>query len=278
MITIEELHALYDREFAASWRRTFAEFAKASEDRIWLAGPSSYLFSLAGQKFAVDLQIRREKDLLAVADTLVADTAPLSFILITHPHGDHMCPPLMQALRDTDIRWYIPADCPKKMVDKGNLKPENIIRVRDGDVIREGDLSIRVFNSCHVRPGGKPYPQCGYAIQSPAGQIVMPVDVRDYSYRDYPALGDVDLCISHVWAGDDAINPENYLPMLEQFARFSAQFAAKKYFLCHLYEIGRPEKFMWTDKHASIAADNLQKLLSRCTVEAPQLWTEYEIF
>ena len=180
-------------------------------------------------------------------------------------------------MANTDIRWYIPADCPDKIVNKGNLKPENIIRVRDGDIIREGDLTIRVFNSCHVRPGGKPYPQCGYAIQSPDVQIVMPVDVRDYSYRDYPALGDIDLCISHVWAGDDAINPENYLPMLEQFARFSAQFAAKKYFLCHLYEIGRTENSMWTDRHAAIAAENLLKQLPGCTVEVPQLWKAYTL-
>ena len=277
-IPLCDILAEYDRHFPENWRGVFAALAKAAQDRLWLAGPTSYLFSLAGQKFAVDPQIRRQTDLERVQDTLAADTASLSFVLITHPHADHMCLPLMKLLRDTPIRWYIPADIPDEMLRPADLHPETVLRVRHGDVIREGDLAIHVFNSCHVRPGKKPYPQCGYAICSPAGNILMPVDVRDYSFRDYPDFGEVDLCLSHVWAGDDALHPENYLPMLQQFARFSAQFAARRYFLCHLYEIGRTEEFMWHHGHAAIASENLRALLPDSLVEVPRLWEEYSLF
>lgn len=277
-IPLSEVLADYDLHFPGHWRRVFADLADAADDRIFLAGPSSYLFSLAGQKFAVDPQIRREADFRRIQDTLPAVFAPFSFILITHPHADHMCLPLMNALRDTPIRWYIPAEIPDTMFDSAGLRPENVIRVRHGDVIREGALTIRVFNSCHVRPGRKPYPQCGYEICSPAGNILMPVDVRDYRFRDYPDFSEVDLCLSHVWAGDDAVHPENYLPMLEQFARFSAQFDARRYFLCHLYEIGRTEEFMWHHGHAEIAAQQLRTLLPDSTVEIPDLWQGYSLF
>ena len=270
--------AEYDLYFPERWRGVFADFSKTDDDRIFLAGPSSYLFSLAGQKFAVDPQIRRETDFLRVRDSLAADFASVSFILITHPHADHMCLPLMNALRDTPIRWYIPAEIPDKMFDAAGLHPENVIRVCHGDEIRESELTVRVFNSCHVRPGRKPYPQCGYEICSPAGNILMPVDVRDYRFRDYPDFGEVDLCVSHVWAGDDAVHPEKYLPMLQQFAGFSAQFRAKRYFLCHLYEIGRPEEFLWHHGHAAAAAEHLHNLLPDSTVEIPDLWQGYPLF
>lgn len=277
-VSLSEILTEYDRSFPENWRKTFAEMSLSRQNRIWLAGPTSYLFSLDGQKFAVDLQIRREKDLRRIAASLHADTAPISFILITHPHADHMCLPLMKLLRDTPIRWYIPADIPDSMFWEAELRAENVTRVHHGDVIREGDVTIQVFNSCHVRPGKAPYPQCGYKIVSPSGSVLMPVDVRNYQFRDYPDFGRVDLCISHVWAGDDALHPENYLPMLKQFAQFSAQFASKRYFLCHLYEIGRTGEFMWHHGHADIAAQHIRMLLPDSTVDIPRLWTEYPLF
>ena len=92
-----------------------------------------------------------------------------------------------------------------------------------------------------------------------------------YGYRSYPDFGQVDLCISHLWAGDDAEHPEAYLPYMKQFAKTSASLGANRYFLCHLYEIGRGEDKMWTNAHAAIAKDMIR-------VEIPGMGQGYTIW
>ena len=93
----------YDLHFEDWWRGIFSEYREGDGDRLWLAGPSSYVFSLSGVRFAVDLQIRRACDLERVKDTLVEDLSELSFMLITHQHDDHFCIPLMQMAVDKGL-------------------------------------------------------------------------------------------------------------------------------------------------------------------------------
>ena len=47
----------------------------------------------------VKAQIRRQKDFESVLPTMVEELSDLSFMLITHEHDDHMCAPLMSALK-----------------------------------------------------------------------------------------------------------------------------------------------------------------------------------
>ena len=269
----------YDQNFTTYWNTVFSQYnAPDAGDRVWMAGPSAYVFSLAGEKFAVDLQIRREKDFNAVLPQLLSDTAALSFILITHQHDDHMCLPLMNALKDTAIRWYIPDGCREELIEASGLKKENIIRVRPGDRWQIGALQFRAFYSPHVKADDpEVFAQCGYEITAPAGKILLPADVRDYAYCDYPDFGRVDLCFSHLWAGNDALEPQNYLPLLDEFACFNSKFRARTYFFCHLYEIGRSEQYLRHNAHAALAADRLLSLLPESTVEVPRLGRSYSL-
>jgi len=247
---------------------------------MWLIGPTAYLFSIAGQKLAVDPMIRCEWALEAVLPRLIEDFSSVSFVLITHQHDDHMCIPLMRALKDTPIRWYLPYGCRQDLVDKSEIKKENIVWVHDGDVFTFGDLTVRVFDTPHV-PAGEDmasFIERGYELIAPQGRVLMPADVRNYDYDGYPDFGDVDLCLSHLWAGNDAKNPENYLPMLEKFAAFSAKFQAKQYFLCHLYEIGRKEIHMWRDEHAEIATRMISERLPYSRVRVPRIGESYALF
>ena len=271
----------YDEHFVGRWTRAFDEFrASAGEDRMWLVGPTSYLFSIAGQKIAVDPQIRREVDLAAVSARLVEDFSCVSAVLITHQHDDHMCIPLMRALKDTSIRWYLPYGCRADLVEKSEIKAENIVWVHDGDEFVFGDLTVRAFDTPHV-PAGEDmasFVERGYELIAENGRVLMPADVRNYDYDAYPDFGNVDLCLSHLWAGNDTLNPEHYLPMLEKFAAFSAKFQAKQYFLCHLYEIGRKEIHMWRDEHAEIAIRMLTERLPACRVGVPRIGESYALF
>ena len=276
MTPLERALADYDLNFKKYWSKVFAEYKKDYErDLLWLAGPSSYVFSLCGQKFAIDPQIRRKKDLDTVSDDLVSDFSDISFVMITHQHDDHMCRPLMRALKDTSIKWYIPKGVRTDLVEDSELKEENIVWLCDGDILRFGDLSIRAFNTPHAREG---FVELGFELTTPNGKILLPADVRDYNYSGYPDFNDVDLCISHLWAGNDAINPECYLPLLDKFVEFSARFNAKRYFLCHLYEIGRKEQYMWHDAHASLAISRFKNILGDVPIEIPRLGERYELF
>jgi len=276
-LSLTDVIAEYDRCFSERWHRIFNELPR-QENRIWFAGPSAYVFSVSGVRFAVDLQIRRKKDFDAVLPSLLSDTAPLSFILITHQHDDHMCIPLMQTLKDTPIRWIVPHDTRADLLEESGIRKENLILIHPGERFEAGPVTAEAFFSPHVLPDDEPFPQCGYILTTPHGKILMPGDVRDYSYGSYPAFGEIDLCLSHLWAGNDALHPEKYLPMLEKFTRFSAQFHAKRYFLGHLYELGRKELYMWHEGHAAIAARNLRSLLPSCTVEVPPVGESRVLF
>ena len=108
----------YDAHFADQWDSVFKALATShSTDPMWLAGSSSYVFSIDGIKFAVDLQIRRKKDLEILSPRLQNDLAPLSFVLITHPHDDHLNPAFIRTVKDLPIRWFLPAGIEDKLID-----------------------------------------------------------------------------------------------------------------------------------------------------------------
>lgn len=267
----------YDDNFIDNWQKVIKEYKlSCNEDKMWLLGPSSYIFSISGVKFAVDPQIRRRTDFEKILPTLKKDFEDISFVLITHQHGDHMCVPLINALKDSNIRWYIPAGVRSDYIEKCDFNPEHLIYIKPGYLINEGNLKISTFFSPHA-VGEQPFLQCGFNIGCDKGNIVITGDIRDYSYV-YPEFSDVSLCIAHVWAGRDSIDEEKYLPELERFVKTACLFDAKRYFLCHLYEIGRTPESMWSYKHAGIAMDMFYSLKPLSTVEVPRVGRSYNIF
>lgn len=274
--SLENIINEYEEHFVEKWNRIFREY-KRKDNCVWLAGPTAYVFSLEGQKFAVDLQIRREQERKKVKGCLLEQLSELSFVLITHQHDDHMCIPLMQELANTNIKWYIPYGTRADLIEKSKLKEENIIWVKAGDVWKVGKIQIRAFETPHTKPGEKIFLQCGYEITTPGGKILIPGDVRDYDYTGYPDFGDVDMCFAHLWAGNNALDEESYMPILKEFVRFHAELQAKQYFLCHLYEIGRSSTYMWHDGHAAIAKDLLSGMLPNSKIVVPGLGDSYSI-
>ena len=272
--------AAYDLHFVSWWRGIFDAYRGESGDRLWLAGPSSYVFSLSGVRFAVDLQIRRECDLEKVAPTLAEDLSGLSFILITHQHDDHFCIPLLQRLRDTRVRVYMPEGIRADLVQATGLRQENIVYLKSGDVVREGDVTVRAFTSPHLGAGADQslFPELGYEITTARGRVLLPADVRDYSFASYPDFGKVDLCLAHIWGGNDALDAGAYLPILRECADFFARLRAKRYFFAHLYEIGRGDLYMWHDGHADTVGRAIRERLPEARLLVPRIGEGYDPF
>lgn len=271
----------YDENFERYWDKAFSELRNATENenKMWLVGPSSYLFSIDGVKFAVDPQIRRMKDVESLSDRLSKDLSVLSFVLITHQHDDHFCAPLIERVRHLPITWYLPSEMSRHFIESVGLSEEKCVFLNAGDKFFAGGIEFMAFNSPHVRKNTTAImPEIGYYIKTKKVSVLLPADVRDYDYVNYPEFGDVDLCVSHLWAGDNAIDEEAYLPMLDKFVDFSLRFGAKKYFICHLYEIGRKEKYMWHDLHADLAIELFLKKATEVKVEIPRLGCSYELF
>ena len=188
-----------------------------------------------------------------------------------------MCPSLMKALKDLPITWYLPKNARRDYVERSEIKEENIVYVSDGDSFEIGKLKIKAHYTPHGKVGGSfPY-QCGYEIIAPKGSVFIPGDVRDYDYRGYEELGEIDLCLSHLWAGNNAIDEAEYMPIMEKYADFTAVFNAKRYFLCHLYEIGRTEQYMWHDGHAEKAIKLLKERLPMADVFVPRVGESYSL-
>ena len=67
------------------------------------------------------------------------------------------------------------------------------------------------------------------------------------------------------------MNSDSYMPLLKQFVECHASFAAKKYFLCHLYEIGREDKYLWHSGHAELAKKMFHEILPESVIEVPNI-------
>ena len=266
----------YDKNFIKIWKNIFESY-KNEENTLYIAGPSSYIFSLSSERFAIDLQIRRQKDFEALSDSIIRDTASLSYILITHEHDDHLCLPLMNILKNTDIHWYIPSKCRKELIESTGISEEKITWVNPGDIWKCGNVEFKAFYTPHGIQGTNFCFQCGYEITSPDIKILVPGDIRDYSYNSYPDFKKVDLCLAHLWGGNDALSSELYMPILNDFSMRIASFNAKKYYINHLYEIAREEKYLWTKKHAAEAKKLIKQLLPDSNIEIPPLGEHYSL-
>ncbi len=279
-MTLKEAIQKYDEEFELRWRTVLKEFKEEKADAMHICGPSSYLFTLAGEKIAVDPQIRRKSDFALVEDTIKEYFGSLSAILITHEHDDHFCTPLARLLKDTDVIYYLPHDMHKNWIDESELPPERIRFVHPGDVFKIGEVTVKAFHTPH-RPFGADWdlPERGYELSTEKGRVLLPGDIREYDYKDYPKeLYGADLCIAHVWAGNDSIHPEEYLPKIEKAADLFSLFAAKQYFFAHLYEIGREQIVMWDTDHADLLGKKIRERIPAAKTKTPLLGHGYRLF
>lgn len=278
-ISLEEAISEYNESFEIRWRAALGAFAEEQRDSMVLLGPSSYLFKLGRARIAADPQIRRRSDLEKVKDTILPFFQGLSAILITHEHDDHFDKKLTNLLKDTNLVWYLPSRMKERWIEESGLRKECMRFVSPGDEFDLDGVHVRAFHSPHV-PNGATFEmdERGYELTTEKGRILLPGDIREYSYAGYPPMQGADYCFAHVWAGNNTVTPAEYLPRMEQCADFFARFAAKEYFLGHLYEIGREQHVMWDTEHAEILTALLKSRLPETKVCTPILGRRYPLF
>ena len=99
--------------------------------------------------------------------------------------------------------------------------------------------------------------------------------MRDYSLNNYPTLN-ADHCFAHIWLTDNSLDPNSYEPISKDFACFMLNASKKSIFLTHLNRY-REEHFIWTEKHASVARNQILKISPTTSVTIPKYGEIFEL-
>ena len=261
----EKLRLHYDGQF----KQALGVLEQTEGSYASLIGPSSYLFSTNGFRWAMDPAFRNARYLAESPSRVREYLGGLDLILVTHNHEDHLEESTVRALADTEIRWVVPDFLTDRMSSFG-VGREKLIPVSVGETVRVGPLTVRVLEGRHFRPDtGKGIEAVGYVVSAEdAPTLVFPGDVRDYRTDGMePIEGDV--CFGHVWLSDCAKDPQRYLPKCEEFAEFMLMGSRRRILLTHLYESGRSENGMWQTHHAEAARTAILARSPETAVEIP---------
>lgn len=252
--------AFYDEQRVhcdAVFSRSREVLTRKTGAHVALIAPSSYLFSTNGYRWAMDVAFQHLGKLAGTSAHVRELLSDLDLMLLTHAHGDHMEKRTIRALCDTAMRFVAP-ECMREELLALGVRPERLVTVREGELLDIGPLHIRVLRGRHFRPDGKGIASVGYLITAEnAPSLAFPGDVRDYSVADGEAL-DADYCFAHVWLGDDALAPEQYLPFCAPFADFMLRRSQKSILLAHLLA-DREAAQRWTPHHADAVAKAIRE-------------------
>ena len=256
----------YRRSYRGLWLSAFAQaFSGEYGHSAWLLGPSSYLFAINGLRFGLDICINQpwiaQEDRGGYAD----DLSKLDFMVLTHGHRDHYDASMLSLLKNTPVRWFIPAFFDREQVRAAGIAPGRITWVESGRTYSAGTLSIAAFDSPHVQ-----VPETGYLVETGKARLLFPGDVRDYTQR-LPWFGPVDYLFAHVWLGRGNARNLPCEPYLSGFCDFAMAARPRRVFLTHLFELGRDAGNLWTYAHAGLAADGLLARDASLAVTVPRV-------
>lgn len=221
-------------------------------DAFTMMGSTNYIFSTRGVQWAIDPRFNwpfvgnpdDTVDLGAVFNRL-------SFVLVTHKHGDHFDPGLMT--RFPELNWIVPDHLAELLPD---VRMPNLTVVRAGDELLRDGIRIRAFASSHYDEGTTVgVKETGYFIDTGMQRILYPGDIRDYNNNPLPRFECVTHLFSHIWLGRRKALDLPCEPYVTDFARFMLSFGAGKIFLTHTMDPLRKTDDMCTYLHAGLIMD-----------------------
>jgi len=254
----DEIRETYDRDFLHAIR--VLQGSKHGT-RMGLLHSTSYLFNTDGFPWAMDLAFRSFRDLSNAPCHLEVFLRPLKLMILTHEHADHFDSATIPILaRNPQLQWIVPDFLLERTLALG-VRKEMILVSKPGETIHVGPLTILPFEGRHLRPVTKAGVPCyGYHISAEGSpSMVFPGDVRDYSPENIPQSPEADYCFAHVWMGDGNCLNEDFAPRDAEWATFMLHFSRKNIIITHLYEIGRPERYMWQLRHGLIAEQRIHE-------------------
>ena len=255
------------KAFPALWRRMVNAWAMSVRDeRAWLMYSASYLMRTGGARWAID-PVRLEHRLpSAPSANYAADLSALSFVLLTHRHGDHLDLNLIRSLRNLPIIWVVPEPLVRRVTDDANIPARRLIVPEASKPIEFPGLRITPFHGMHWEKAGngagetdRGVPAVGYLVEHAGKRWLFPGDTRTYVASEFPPLGPVDILFAHVWLGRAAALQSDS-PLLASFCRWCLDLRPARIILTHLEEFGRGPDDYWNMAHAARVASQLRHL------------------
>jgi len=215
---------------------------------------ANYLFRSRDVRWAIDPLRLCQRVPGAPEMDIKHDLAPLSFILLTHHHADHLDLEMARALRDHPILWVVPAYL-LDVVRVAGLPRERIIIPRSMEPIHIHNVNIVPFEGLHWEDdpaypeGRRGVPATGYLLEFNGKRWLFPGDTRRYAANRLPGFGRVDGLFAHVWLGRGCAQ-QGSPPLLEAFCHFCLSIEPNQIVLSHLEEYGRDADDFWGAEHA----------------------------
>jgi hypothetical protein len=241
-------------DYPLLWKKMMEEWhAPALDDRAWVMYSANYLFRTSGVRWALDPLTLGKRVPGAPAMDVTHDLAELSFVLLTHTHGDHLDPGLVHSLSALPIFWVVPESC-WSMVEQAGLSKEKMILPRPMQTIELLDHSITPFEGLHweIDPANpeEPHgvPALGYLVEFSGKRWLIPGDTRTYDVTRLPYFTDMDGAFVHLWLGRASALLETP-PLLESFCTFCRGLRAPRIVVTHLEELGRQAEEYWELRH-----------------------------
>ena len=230
------------------WTRVISDWRdSATGNHAWLTYSANYLLSCRGYKWALDPFSMSSRVGGTPAPDYRIDLAPLSLVVLTHEHNDHLDLNLVRALMDADIEWVIPAYVQEVLNKVGALPGKGVITPAAGESIVRGPVRLVPFESLHIH-GRHGVPETGYLVEMDDARWLFPGDIRDYDLSRMPGFGRLDGAVAHLWLGK-ARALEEEAPLLRAFCDFYAGLEPEQLFISHMNEFGRDERDLWREEH-----------------------------
>jgi len=240
------------------------------DDRAWLTYSANYLFRTGGVHWALDPLTLSGRLGELPQENLAVDLEPLSFVLLSHRHRDHLDFGLIAALRDQPMRWVIPEWMQAEVRQQTGLPPGKIITPKlQQELVLDG-MRILPFEGNHwetLADGtSKGVPAMGYRVGFSNKSWLFPGDTRTYSPIHVPGNEPVDGLFAHVWLGRRGALLEKP-QLLDDFCMFQLSFHPQRILLTHLHEVGRPGEEYWDGRHADMVKERMRELAPGVGVE-----------
>ena len=234
--------------YPALWRAVIEDWREsATGNHAWLTYAANYLFSCQGFKWALDPFAMSTRVSNILAPDYQTDLAPLSLVVLTHEHNDHLDLNLVRTLRETEVEWVIPVYV-QEVLKKAHALPEhNVTTPAPGEEIKRGPLRLLPFESLHIH-GKHGVPETGYLVETDGQRWLFPGDIREYDLSRLPDFGRLDGVVAHLWLGK-ARALDELPPYLDAFCDFFSGIPTEQLFITHLNEYGRDEKDLWGEAH-----------------------------
>lgn len=252
--------------YSDRWRRVTSDWRNAAQGYYgWLTYAANYLFSFNGYKWGLDTFAMPTRIQGMPTPDYQTDLAPLSMMVLTHAHNDHLDQNLIKALKDTEVAWVIPEYVQEVLRAAGTLPERRIITPVPGQLIQIGALRLLPFKSLHLH-GAHGVPETGYLVECDGMRWLFPGDIRVYDIGRLPMFGNLDGALAHLWLGKArALDKEP--PFLDDFCKFFSALDTEQVFITHLNEFGRDEKDLWRVEHFELVKAVMLKYKPALRVE-----------